>query len=410
MWNHYSDGYAGICFQYDSASLNSIKPVVYTKQLPEQKNFTIQFIKTMIETPYVSKNMRSLEILFTIYGLFKTYDWRYENEWRLINPDMSELQEKTAPQMPADKAKVLEEFIESKLYENPNWSIEDMTFEELKLFDLSQFGVEGTNNIISSEPQTGKLYDETVKPVCVYLGHRLEEEDKEHRELRNSIIKLAEKNNIEVRQMRRTNGGYTDYSLDEIDKLRKLDRLAEIKKLIMKSDEEAEINEETLVLCNEGINLDLNDAEIYNLRGHVYSKISENIDKLQILNRAKNDFRIAAKMDPIDYLCYGNLASVLCDIATTTGDNAMLSEAHDNAIHSLSLFNGYSRGYILLCSIAVNLNDIKQAIAWLEEGYKMCNKEIFIKKLIDSDDIKKLLISNSDFSEAYMSLSFINHV
>lgn len=77
MWGHYSDKHTGFCLEYDVASfpkeMQLLLPVVY------------------VNKPYdASKiiDMRGIDDKFATIcpSLFKSMDWKYENEWRVFIP------------------------------------------------------------------------------------------------------------------------------------------------------------------------------------------------------------------------------------------------------------------------------------------------------------------------------------
>ena len=77
MWGHYADKHTGFCIEYDVSLLPKemqlLLPVVY------------------VERPYdASKilDMRDIDDKFACIcpSLFKSIDWKYENEWRIFIP------------------------------------------------------------------------------------------------------------------------------------------------------------------------------------------------------------------------------------------------------------------------------------------------------------------------------------
>ena len=78
MWGHYANKHKGFCLEYDLSvfptELNIIMPVVYTRE---------PFDASMII------DMRGIEDKYARLcpSLFKSTDWSYEKEWRLILPN-----------------------------------------------------------------------------------------------------------------------------------------------------------------------------------------------------------------------------------------------------------------------------------------------------------------------------------
>ena len=80
MWHHYAGGHSGICIEYDTNAANQLFrrllfPVIYGNSRFDASNF--------IGTP----ERPSYNNQFPLYAaIFKSKDWEYENEWRLIIP------------------------------------------------------------------------------------------------------------------------------------------------------------------------------------------------------------------------------------------------------------------------------------------------------------------------------------
>ena len=79
MWSHYADYHKGLCFEYDfrncnSTTLDMLYPVIYQEQ---SKVSTVKYNKNSPE------DFQSRELLKTV--LFKSWEWIYEQEWRLID-------------------------------------------------------------------------------------------------------------------------------------------------------------------------------------------------------------------------------------------------------------------------------------------------------------------------------------
>ena len=97
MWGHYANKHNGFCLEYDvslfSSELQLVMPVVYT-----QKPFDASMILDMrgIDDKYAN----------LCPSLFKSMDWSYEKEWRLVLPNM---EYKTAPCKSAKGSKARKE-------------------------------------------------------------------------------------------------------------------------------------------------------------------------------------------------------------------------------------------------------------------------------------------------------------
>lgn len=99
MWSHYANKHYGFCLEYDFThtmvkrypDLNLAKimllPVIYSEQRPlltkavTNPKFLVQYMKT--------KTLPNEIIESIVYGmLFKSVDWEYEREWRIIGLNM----------------------------------------------------------------------------------------------------------------------------------------------------------------------------------------------------------------------------------------------------------------------------------------------------------------------------------
>ncbi len=77
MWSHYADSHKGICIEYDIKGLqeNDLRrrlfyPVIYSETLFDSTDYFI----SKKQTPF----------LFLVASLYKSKEWAYEEEWRLI--------------------------------------------------------------------------------------------------------------------------------------------------------------------------------------------------------------------------------------------------------------------------------------------------------------------------------------
>lgn len=93
MWAHYANKHKGFCVEYDFSNvpdddfLINLHPVIYTKERPSVP-YNL-FDLTDLENPKVSTSTESTVEM--IIALLKKSDvWDYEDEWRLIIPDLKE--------------------------------------------------------------------------------------------------------------------------------------------------------------------------------------------------------------------------------------------------------------------------------------------------------------------------------
>lgn len=98
MWSHYANKHYGFCLEYDfTHSMTNTKdlkmaqimllPVIYSEKRPLLSNsvFSAQNLVRYVKT----KTMPSEAMESIIYGLlFKSPDWAYEQEWRIIGCNM----------------------------------------------------------------------------------------------------------------------------------------------------------------------------------------------------------------------------------------------------------------------------------------------------------------------------------
>lgn len=80
MWNHYANGHAGVCLEYDISTikdiyiLNRLFPIKYSDKLPDGALLAMQ--RKINESAFLD-----------LFLMHKLNDWSYESEWRLIlNP------------------------------------------------------------------------------------------------------------------------------------------------------------------------------------------------------------------------------------------------------------------------------------------------------------------------------------
>jgi hypothetical protein len=84
MWSHYADKHQGFCIEYDTESLpeghpfmRMLYPVIYSEKLFDGTNYYLAAIG----------NQSSFNVLFpTLAALYKSPEWSYEKEWRLVIP------------------------------------------------------------------------------------------------------------------------------------------------------------------------------------------------------------------------------------------------------------------------------------------------------------------------------------
>jgi hypothetical protein len=84
MWSHYADQHRGFCLEYDTDSLppenlfvRMLYPVIYSEKLFDGTKYYLAAMR----------NRATFNILFpALAALYKSPEWSYENEWRLVIP------------------------------------------------------------------------------------------------------------------------------------------------------------------------------------------------------------------------------------------------------------------------------------------------------------------------------------
>ena len=94
MWSHYADNHKGFALGYDLRPFLSpndqgigLFPVVYDEKRYDANEFIIWLFCSLLQIPAVNPDlMSSIKLL-----LYKSLDWEYEREWRLIRPNNTDL-------------------------------------------------------------------------------------------------------------------------------------------------------------------------------------------------------------------------------------------------------------------------------------------------------------------------------
>lgn len=109
MWAHYANSHKGFALEYDVHDLFSeenfiskfgLYPVIYSEVRYDMTKFLLKFLRNISYKDYCSKmnidfditsNLNLLDIEKPF--LYKSKDWKYENEWRIIRNRTSENEE-----------------------------------------------------------------------------------------------------------------------------------------------------------------------------------------------------------------------------------------------------------------------------------------------------------------------------
>ncbi len=80
MWTHYSQNHSGFCIEYDSSNINeynpyinNLYPIIYTDKLFNISDY------------YSQQNPKNNILYFQYPIIYKSSEWAYENEWRVIH-------------------------------------------------------------------------------------------------------------------------------------------------------------------------------------------------------------------------------------------------------------------------------------------------------------------------------------
>lgn len=96
MWSHYSYNHTGFALGYDMRPFLlpnneglGLYPVIYSEKRYNAEEFLLYLFGSMIQAPvHLTDKMSSIKLLS-----YKSLDWQYEHEWRLIKSDTSNLYE-----------------------------------------------------------------------------------------------------------------------------------------------------------------------------------------------------------------------------------------------------------------------------------------------------------------------------
>lgn len=82
MWSHYANAYNGVCLEYDVSEIRDLKyflsPVLYTDKLIRARDY-------MTKEDFEKDKYNRLMKAAILSVLSKQSQWKYENEWRIIN-------------------------------------------------------------------------------------------------------------------------------------------------------------------------------------------------------------------------------------------------------------------------------------------------------------------------------------
>jgi tetratricopeptide (TPR) repeat protein len=380
MWNFYADEYKGICLEYKASDLPEIEPVIYTNELPEYNKIMISVIKT--------EDVFAMSSYCELCSLHKSMQWKYEDEWRLLDCEFEDLFEDLgaiANEIPPEKQRIIDEFIEKKIAIDPEWDMKKLTRSEWSEFGLDEIADQWFE---TAQTQNGKPYKKLIKPIRIYLGHKIEPK------IQDAIVAEAKLYNIEVLKMGITTQGYVPFPLEKIVVQGNLKKSNVIKQQILRATDNGEYGQHVLQLCNKAIELYDEDAELFSLRGCVFGRMKK-------LDCAENDFRKAIKIKPDNYLYHGNLACILLDIAVENRNTLNFIGVVDEANAAIKLFSAYSNGYITISTAYAYLGKIEDALIMFENGLNHCDKKYFLNRLKNHDGFNELMKNNSDFEKAF---------
>ena len=403
MWNNYTDDYQGICLEYDVEAIDyehreKLYPVFYAKKFP----IALEMLFKMQNFSPYERDKVIKKLL-----LFKSYDWRYEREWRYLDADFTEMFDSILDSECAQEhTRKVEEFFTNnpEAEEKINRFLGDHTDpdnEGERLFaelckaaptDLLE------EKLYNSEPLKGKSIDEPpIMPTKIYLGHKIKPSHEK------KILEIAQAYNIAVLKMAATDTGYVPLSLSEWAEKESRRILVKAKRL---SNDEKHI--EAIKVCDDAIALSPN-AYAFFLRGVFYGK-AETV----MIKEALNNLDKATELEPTNPIYRCNKGAAYEKLSQF---HLAISE-YSTAIQS---FHTYTRAYIRLVVTYLNIDECDMAIETIKKGYDNCddfNERLFgdvdfaefiqehsaLRSKIESDSV---LSQNADFIQAYASLQVI---
>ena len=152
MWAHYADNHKGVCIEYDFKNISNLMfknlcfPIEYVEKLDNTLELSALF----------DDNIETSSIWILRLALRKSYDWKYEKEWRII----------------------VSQFIKDSLYKN---NYENLYFDEY---------------------YSNKHYIKFIKPKSLYLGLDIDLNDEK------MLIDICKFRGIRVYKMKKDKSGY----------------------------------------------------------------------------------------------------------------------------------------------------------------------------------------------------------
>lgn len=86
MWAHYSSNHCGFCIEYDSTNLKTYNPYIHQLYpiLYKDKLFNVSDLIYGNKDQLQSKDFNNLYLNYPL--IYKSFEWDYEKEWRVIHP------------------------------------------------------------------------------------------------------------------------------------------------------------------------------------------------------------------------------------------------------------------------------------------------------------------------------------
>ncbi len=94
MWSHYGNAHTGLCIEFEVDNDNLIFPVIYCKNQIDETDSIRNWLKIKADVAKKEITDRTIDELCLISNinkimLYKSYDWHYEHEYRIITRNFS---------------------------------------------------------------------------------------------------------------------------------------------------------------------------------------------------------------------------------------------------------------------------------------------------------------------------------
>ena len=89
MWSHYANAHKGICLEFE---ITSASPIIYLETEKFERRFSASHMTRLFTRLDAKENSTTTKLAYMVEKLkrlynTKTYDWAYENEWRIFRSE-----------------------------------------------------------------------------------------------------------------------------------------------------------------------------------------------------------------------------------------------------------------------------------------------------------------------------------